>query len=108
MREVKQYRYLHNIQLIFDTPTYTHNPFLIQCQLIILMAPLWMLILVSRHPMIDSENKKIKYTNHNHCEILICCKEITNTHKLCYQPLFSLLSYLGSFCFIFYNKTIEN
>ena len=46
-----------------------------------------------------------KYTNNNHYKILISYKEITNTHKLYYQPLFSLSSYLvcwlGSILFSF-------
>ena len=57
MREVKHHRYLQNPQLIFDMPTYTHNPYLTQCQLILLMARLCMLTHLSRHPTMDNENK---------------------------------------------------
>jgi hypothetical protein len=46
MREVKQHRYLQIPQLIFDIPTYTHNPYLTQCQSILPMALLCMLALV--------------------------------------------------------------
>ena len=43
LRKVKQHRYLQIPQLIFDMPTYTHNPYLIQCQSILRMALLCML-----------------------------------------------------------------
>ena len=49
MREAKQHRYLQIPQLIFDMPTYTHNPYVTQCQSILLMALLCMLALVWRH-----------------------------------------------------------
>ena len=45
IREVKQYRYLQNPQLIFDLPKYTHNPCLTQCQSILLMLHHCMLTL---------------------------------------------------------------
>ena len=57
MRKVKQYIYLQNPQLVFDTPTYTRNPCLIQFQSILLIVPLCMLTLVWIHPRISSENK---------------------------------------------------
>ena len=72
LREVKQHRYLQNPQLIFDTPTYSHNPFLTQCQSILLLTPLCMLTPISRHPRMSKENNKVKYKDHNHYEILIC------------------------------------
>jgi hypothetical protein len=43
MRQVKQHRYLQIPQLIFDMPTYTHNPYLTQYQSILLMDLLYML-----------------------------------------------------------------
>ena len=59
MGEVKKYRYLRNPQLIFDTQTYTQNPYLTQCQSILLMAPLCMLKgLFQDIPMISNEHKK--------------------------------------------------
>ena len=63
MREVKQYRYLQNPQLFFDTPTYNDNPFLTQCQSIHLMVPLCMLTYVWWHPRIGSENNVSIYTH---------------------------------------------
>ena len=49
LTEVKQHRYLQIPQLIYDMPTYTHNPILTQCQSIRLMDLLSMLGPIWRH-----------------------------------------------------------
>ena len=43
MKEVKQYTYLQNPQLVFYTPRFTHNSCLTQCQSILLMVLVCML-----------------------------------------------------------------
>ena len=104
MREVKQHRYLQSPWLFFYMPRYTHSPCLTQCQSFFLMALLCMLAHVQRHPRVASVNK-IKYKDHNQYEITSFFKEITTTHKLCYQPLFSfsscLMCWMGSILFYF-------
>ena len=104
MREVKKYRYLQIPQLIFGMPTYTHNPYLTQCQSILLMTLLCMLTPIWR-PKDDLYKKKLKYKYHNQYEIFRCYKEITTTHKHFYQPLFSSSSYyvLNGFHFVLFS-----
>ena len=60
-------------------PTYTHNPYLTQCQSICLMVLLCMLAPVRRHSMMIFVKQLKIYKN----EIFLSCyKEVTITHKL--------------------------
>ena len=63
IREVKQHSYLQTIQLTIDTPTYMHNPYVIQCQSNVRNSFLYMLALVRKHQWMVINI--FKYINHN-------------------------------------------
>lgn len=91
MREVQQDSYLQIVQLTLDTPTYSHNSYLIQCQSNVQMVLLYIVASIRKHTwMIINQ---LKYICHNKYEIL-SNENVLSTHKLCNQPFSTLSSRL--------------